>query len=134
LIYSGKPRTSSFCFDSKIDVKFDKNLIDHEDWDFLYSFLEKGYTVKKIKGLVCADKRDKKSLSRAKDYKKVLPWLDKIKSTQNQEIYNFAKFWDLSKYSNCVNLSEFITKSIYYFCMGKISLIFIAKRFMQRFI
>lgn len=133
-IYWGKPPTCSFCFDSKIDVKFDEKLIDHEDWDFLYSFLEKGYPVKKIKGLVGIDKNDRKSLSRAKDYKKVLPWLDKIKSTQNLEIYDFAKFWDLSKYSMCMSLSEFITKSIYYLSKGKVSLVFIAKRFIQRFL
>jgi glycosyltransferase involved in cell wall biosynthesis len=101
-------QTSSLFFDKfTMHIRFDENLPKHQDWDFVYSCLRDGICVKKIKGVVFFDRSDRKSLSRSINYKKSLPWLDKIKEDKN---YEFIRFYLLgsnkTEYSNILFLKN----------------------------
>jgi len=133
--YPGIANTCTLCFSYKIKPTIDISLPKHQDWDLVYfSFLKKGLIAKRIPGRVFIDRSDKKSISRTKNYSRSLPWLEKLRKEENTEIYHYASYWVLSKYRECMSLSEFILISIKLLYRKKISITLIAKRFIQRFL
>lgn len=133
-LYPGIANTCSLCFHKSVKQNFDLTLERHQDWDFVHSFLKNGLPLKKISGIVFIDRSDKHSISRNKNYKKSLPWLNKLREIEGHDIYMYAKYWALSKYPECMPLPEFVYQSYYYLKLKKIKTKFIFKRFLQRFL
>lgn len=93
-------QTSSLCFLKANNIFFDESLPKHQDWDFVYSSLQKGFRVKKIEGLTCFDTSDKKSLSRQYNSEKSKVWFSKLVNNQENLSVNISvvEFHLFSKY------------------------------------
>ena len=133
-LYPGIANTCCLCFPSNLNLTFDSTLTQHQDWDFVNSALNKNIAVKKIEGFVYIDRTDKKSLGRKKNYKKPLPWIEKLKKEENKDTFKYVNFCILCKYTEHMSFFVFLKQSIMYLLKNKISLIFVCKRFIQRYL
>jgi len=72
-------QTSSLCFSASIGLRFDELLPKHQDWDFVFSALKSGVSVRLGKGTVRFDRSDRTSLSRSSPIDRSHPWIDKLR-------------------------------------------------------
>lgn len=73
-------QTSTLCFSCDLGLRFDETLPKHQDWDFVFSALCNGISVRHGPGLVHFDRTDKSSISRSRGAERSIAWLAKLDS------------------------------------------------------
>ena len=127
-------QTSSLLFNKSLGLVFDENLPKHQDWDFVYSYLNNGGKVRKIKGVTYFDRSDQNSISRKYFPSASLPWFEKITASQrlSSEEVALIKFYLFCRSEQYFSWSTFIYNGINYIFRRKLTLtkffIFIARR------
>ncbi len=124
--------TCTMVFSAHLKPKFDYTLPKHEDWDFVFfNFVNNRRSVLKIEGLTYIDQSDRKSLSRAPDIKKDIPWLNKLKENLSVVDFNYAEFCILNKYP-AYSWYLFLINSFRYIYYRKFTFKLFLKRLAQR--
>ncbi|MFC3608565.1 glycosyltransferase family 2 protein [Stutzerimonas tarimensis] len=97
-------QTSSLFFRRQSKFRFDEALPKHQDWDFAYSVLCQGGSLRKGRGKIYFDRSDKQSLSRIIAPMKSRAWFEKLRNLRsNNKSIDLAQVWF---HLFCQNLSE----------------------------